>query len=69
MKPSTLLLPTGYLVLQRARRTAEDGDMTARLSIGMAKFHYAIGILLLVTAGIHLWLALTREPAPGELTS
>lgn len=61
---AVLLIGVGWLVLERAGRTAAYGDVTSRLSIGLAKFHYAISALLFVTAAIHLWLSLARWPAP-----
>lgn len=53
---AALLAGAGALVLQRAARTAQQGDVTAALAIGVAPFHYAIGALLLVTALVHLVL-------------
>ncbi|HEX6017746.1 MAG TPA: TRAP transporter small permease subunit [Burkholderiaceae bacterium] len=53
---AVLLTAAGVLVLQRAGRTAQQGDVTPALSIGLAKFHYLIGGLLLVTALVHLML-------------
>lgn len=55
----------GVLLLARAARTASYGDITPRLAIGLANFHYAIAALLLLTAAIHLGLALARNP-PGR---
>lgn len=53
---AALLAGAGVLVLQRAGRTAQQGDVTPALAIGVAKFHYLIGGLLLVTALVHLVL-------------
>ncbi len=66
---SALLLGAGWLVLTRAGRTAEFGDITPRLAIGLAKFHYAIGVLLLVTAAVHLWLARPRRSGAASLAA
>lgn len=59
---AAMLGGAGWLVLERAARTAAYGDVTPRLSIEVAGFHYAIGVLLLVTAALHLWLAHTQRP-------
>lgn len=64
-----LLLGAGWLVLQRAGRTAEFGDITPRLAIGLAKFHYAIGVLLFTTAAVHLWLARPRRSGAASLAA
>ncbi|MEO8122742.1 MAG: TRAP transporter small permease [Burkholderiales bacterium] len=56
-----LLLGASWLVVERAARTASFGDITPRLGIGLAGFHYAIGALLFLTGGVHLWLALRRH--------
>lgn len=57
---AAVLAAAGVLVLQRAGRTAAQGDVTAALAIGVAKFHYMIGALLLVTALVHLALLVHR---------
>jgi TRAP-type C4-dicarboxylate transport system permease small subunit len=55
---SVLLLGASWLVFQRAARTLGEGDVTAQLRIPLAPFHYALAALLLVTALVHLFLAL-----------
>lgn len=57
-----LLVGAGVLVMERAARTAKVGDITARLHIGIAPFHYAIGVLLFVTAAMHVLLLWRRGP-------
>lgn len=69
---AALLLGAGWLVIERAARTAAFGDITPRLGIGLAGFHYAIGVLLYLTAAIHLWLALRRhlpDADPAEVST
>lgn len=62
---AVLLLGASWLVLERAGRTAAFGDVTARLGIGLAKVHYAIGVLLFLSAIVHLWLAACRHLHDG----
>ncbi len=38
------------------------GDLTAQLQLPVAPFHYAVAVLLLVTALMHLVLALRAAP-------
>ena len=52
-----LLMPAAWLVWQRAGRTLSDGDVTAQLGITVAPFQYAVALLLLLTALVHLILA------------
>ncbi len=63
-----LLAGASWLVFQRAQRTAEYGDITAQLQIGIAQFHYLAAAMLLLTAVMHAYLAFVREspPHPGE---
>lgn len=58
---AALLASTGLLLFARAARTAEYGDTTPILSIGLANFHCAIAALLLLTAALHLCLAFARR--------
>lgn len=51
-----------WLVLQRAARAAEDGDTTAQLGLTVAHFHYATAVLLIITAVVHLVLAVRASP-------
>lgn len=55
-----------WIVWQRANRTADFGDMTSSLEIGLAPFHRMVSVMLAITALAHLWLAwraLREEPA------
>jgi TRAP-type C4-dicarboxylate transport system permease small subunit len=61
---AALLLGAAWLVLERAGRTAEFGDTTAQLHIGMAPFHYMVAVALAVAAMIHIVLML-RGPGHG----
>lgn len=65
---AALLIGAAWLVVERAVRTAAFGDITPRLGIGLAKFHYAIGGLLFLTAAAHLWLALCRPLRDDDAT-
>lgn len=65
---AAILGGTGVLLLGRAARTASYGDTTPILSIGLANFHYAIAVLLLLTAALHLGLALARHRFTDETT-
>ena len=49
----------------RAGRTADQGDTTAQLQLAMAPWYYAAGVLILLTALMHLYLAF-RPPAESE---
>jgi TRAP-type C4-dicarboxylate transport system permease small subunit len=53
---AALLLGAAWLVWGRAARTAEQGDITAQLQIGIAPFQYMAAALLLLTALMHLVL-------------
>jgi TRAP-type C4-dicarboxylate transport system permease small subunit len=57
-----LLLGGAWLVVLRAARTLEEGDVTAQLAIPLAPFHYAVALLLLLTAAMHLVLAVRATP-------
>jgi TRAP-type C4-dicarboxylate transport system permease small subunit len=62
----TALLSGGaWLVFVRAGRTADQGDTTAQLQLPMAPWYYAAGVLILLTALMHLFLAF-RPPAETE---
>lgn len=65
---AALLLAAGWLVVERAARTVAFGDITPRLGIGLAKVHYAIGVLLFLTATVHVWLALCRQMGDDKAT-
>jgi TRAP-type transport system small permease protein len=53
-----LLTGAAWLVWVRAARTLEEGDVTAQLKTPLAPFHYAVALLLVLTAAMHLILAL-----------
>ena len=53
-----LMLGAAWLVRERAARTAEFGDTTAQLHIGMAPFHYMVAIALVIAAMVHIVLML-----------
>jgi TRAP-type C4-dicarboxylate transport system permease small subunit len=53
-----LLAGAAWLVWVRAARTLDEGDVTAQLRVPLAPFHYAVALLLLLTAAMHLVLAL-----------
>ena len=55
---AALLLGVTWLVAQRAGRTGAGGDLTAQLQLWVAPFHYAVAVMLLLTALMHLILAL-----------
>jgi TRAP-type C4-dicarboxylate transport system permease small subunit len=57
-----LLLGGAWLVTLRAGRTLEGGDVTAQLGLPLAPFHYAVALLLLLTAAMHLVLAARATP-------
>lgn len=59
---AALLVGAAWLVIERAVRTAAFGDVSPHLRIGLAAFHHAIGLLLLLTAAAHLWLAYGGQP-------
>lgn len=61
-----LLAGAGVLVLERAGRTLEYGDVTPALAIGLGRFHVAIGVLLFVTAAVHLLLLAAPGAAQDE---
>ncbi|MDP3084374.1 MAG: TRAP transporter small permease [Rubrivivax sp.] len=45
-----------WVVFVRAARTMEFGDVTATLAIRIGPFHYLVGVMLVLTALIHLHL-------------
>lgn len=59
---TALLAGGAWLVFVRAARTAEQGDTTAQLQLAMAPWYYAAGVLLALTALMHLHLAFNRPP-------
>jgi TRAP-type C4-dicarboxylate transport system permease small subunit len=59
-----VLAGAAWLVNGRATRAAEYGDSTAQLGLGLAGFQYATAALLVLTALMHLVLALRTGPSP-----
>lgn len=57
-----LLVGATWLVEARALRTASQGDITAQLGIAIAPFQHAAAVLLLLTALMHLVLAVRASP-------
>lgn len=55
-----LMLGGAWVTLNRAWRTSESSDMTTLLQIPLAPFHYAVAVLLLITALIHLYFAIAK---------
>ena len=53
---AAMLSGAAWLVFERAQRTAEFGDTTAQLQIGLAPFHYMVAGMLVVTALMHVFL-------------
>lgn len=45
-----------WVVMQRAARSMEYGDMTATLEISLWPVHYMVAVMLSVTALAHTWL-------------
>ncbi|MGE0312562.1 MAG: TRAP transporter small permease [Lautropia sp.] len=60
---AALMGAVGWFLFERAARTASMGDETAQLAIPIAPFHDAAAVLVLVTAAMHLVLALRRRPS------
>ena len=58
-----VLAGAAWLVHGRAARAAEYGDSTAQLGLGIAGFQYATAALLVLTALMHLVLALRAGPS------
>ena len=62
---AALMLGGAWLVAERAARTAEFGDTTAQLHIGMAPFHYMVSAALVVAALVHVFLMLRASRSGG----
>lgn len=58
-----IMLGASWVVAQRAARTMEFGDTTARLEIRLGPFHWMIAVMLVVTAIAHVWLAWRSRPS------
>ncbi|MBX3599754.1 MAG: TRAP transporter small permease [Rubrivivax sp.] len=59
----------GWLVWERAQRTASLGDITSALEIRLAPFHYVAAVMLTITALVHLvlaWRDAAGAPAAAE---
>jgi len=63
---AVLMLGAAWLVRERAARTAEFGDTTAQLHIGMAPFHYMVAIALVIAAMVHFALMLRVPGRDGD---
>jgi TRAP-type transport system small permease protein len=59
---AALLLGGAWLVAVRAGRTFEEGDVTSQLGLPLAPFHYVVALMLLLSAAMHLILALRATP-------
>jgi TRAP-type transport system small permease protein len=63
---ATVLLGAAAVVVQRAARTMEYGDVTATLGIRLGPLHYLIAVMLLLTAAMHAWRAWTAARHPAQ---
>lgn len=54
---AAIMLGASWVVMQRAARTLDYGDVTATLGIRLGPFHYLIALMLLLTAAVHSWRA------------
>lgn len=63
---AVLLVGAAWLVLVRAGRTADQGDITAQLQIPIAPFQYLAAALLLLTAVMHGYLILAGRRGSGS---
>lgn len=59
---TVLMGSVGWFLFERAARTGSMGDETAQLAIPIAPFHNAAAVLVVVTALMHLTLALRGRP-------
>ena len=59
------LAASAWFVVGKAANTRAMGDITGQLSIPIAPFQYAAAVLVLLTALVHLWMAL-RPPSDSE---
>jgi TRAP-type C4-dicarboxylate transport system permease small subunit len=64
---TALLAGGAWLVFVRAGRTMEQGDTTAQLQLALGPWYYAAGVLIALTALMHLVLAF-RPRAEAEDT-
>ena len=70
---TALLAGGAWLVFVRAARTAQQGDTTAQLQLSLAPWYYAAGVLIALTALMHLYLAFrppveeSDEPVAGAV--
>lgn len=62
---AALMAGSSWLVHVRAGRTAMQGDTTAQLQIGIAPFQYLAAALLLLTAVMHVYLAVRAIGGEG----
>jgi TRAP-type transport system small permease protein len=56
----------GWVVWQRALRTADMGDTTATLVIRIAPYQQLVALMLVLTAGVHVFLAWRRARAQAQ---
>jgi TRAP-type C4-dicarboxylate transport system permease small subunit len=61
-----LLAGSGWIVLNRALRTAAMEDITPQLAIPLAPFHFAAAVLLIACGAAHLYLAVSGRTKAGE---
>jgi TRAP-type transport system small permease protein len=61
-----LLAGGTWLVVERAARTMEQGDITAQLLIPMGPFYYGTALMLGITALVHLYLAFQPVEEDGD---
>jgi len=54
-----LLAGSGWIVLNRAIRSAAMADITPQLAIPLAPFHFAAAVLLMACGVAHLYLAVS----------
>jgi TRAP-type C4-dicarboxylate transport system permease small subunit len=59
---TSVLIGAAWLVWGRAQRSAEYGDTTAQLGIGLANFYFLTAALLVLCAVMHLTLAVRASP-------
>lgn len=63
-----ILFGGAWIVSERAARTVEYGDITATLEIKLWPFQYLIAVMLVVTAVVHVALALRAAQADETTT-
>jgi TRAP-type C4-dicarboxylate transport system permease small subunit len=66
---AALLAGAAWMVFVRAARTVTQGDTTAQLQLSLAPFYYAAGVMLALTAVMHLYLAYRPTLADDDPTA